>query len=323
MMPVAERSPMNAAAAGEHVILLEGVTKTYGRQVAVDDLSLAIPHGSVYGFIGPNGAGKTSTIRMIMHIHLADRGRIEVLGRPAGRESSRRIGYLPEERGLYPKMRVRDVVLYFGQLKGRARGELLPRIDQWLERFGLLPWRLKKCQELSKGMQQKVQFIATVIHEPDLVILDEPFSGLDPVNTEVLIHVIEELKRAGKTVIFSTHVMEHAEKLCDGVFMICKGKKVLDGSLDEIRENYRDHVVEVEGDGPADAFAGAPGVASVREHPGRLELALAEGADPQAILTHALPRFRVRRFEIRSPRLHDIFLKLAGADAGDVAAKGE
>jgi ABC-2 type transport system ATP-binding protein len=334
MQPAAERAPAprsRTSEGSERVVVLEGVTKSFGSHVAVDDLSLAIPRGSVYGFIGPNGAGKTSTIRMIMHIHLADRGRVEVLGQPAGKETTRRIGYLPEERGLYPKMRVRDVILYFGQLKGRSGGELAPRIDDWLERFGLAPWRLKKCQDLSKGMQQKVQFIATVIHEPELVILDEPFSGLDPVNTEVLIGVIEELKRAGKTVIFSTHVMETAEKLCDAVFMICKARKVLDGTLEEIRARFHDDVVEVEGEGTADAFSSAPGVATVREHPGRLELTLARGADPQRILAHALPRYRVRRFEIRAPRLHDIFLRLAGdaagellpAGAGPVTAKGE
>jgi ABC-2 type transport system ATP-binding protein len=326
MMPAASRAAGAAAAAPSGpVVLLESVTKTFGRQVAVDDLSLAIPRGSVYGFIGPNGAGKTSTIRMIMHIHLADRGKVTVFDRPAGRETAARIGYLPEERGLYPKMRVRDLIVYYGQLKGKSRAELSPKIDQWLERFELAPWRLKKCQELSKGMQQKVQFIATVIHEPELVILDEPFSGLDPVNTEVLIGVIEELKRAGRTVIFSTHVMETAEKLCDAVFMICKAKKVLDGTLAGIRERYRDDVVEVEGEGDASAFASAPGVASVREHPGRLELAIERGADPQQILAHALPRFRVRRFEVRAPRLHDIFLRLAGDQngaRGDVTAPG-
>jgi len=178
-------------------------------------------------------------------------------------------------------------------------------------------------------MQQKVQFIATVIHQPELVILDEPFSGLDPVNTEVLIGVIEQLKREGKTVIFSTHVMEHAEKLCDAVFMICKGKKVLDGTLEEIRARFRDDVIEVEGDGERAAFEGAPGVAAVREHPGRYELTVERGADVQRILTHALERFRVRRFEVRAPRLHDIFLRLAGDDAdaatvgAAITAKGE
>jgi ABC-2 type transport system ATP-binding protein len=322
MQPAIERVPAARAPAArspDRVVHLDGVTKTFGKHVAVDDLTLTIPRGSVYGFIGPNGAGKTSTIRMIMHIHLADRGTVEVLGAPAGRTTARRIGYLPEERGLYPKMRVRDVILYFGRLKGRTRAELAPRIDEWLEKFGLSPWRLKKCQELSKGMQQKVQFIATVIHEPELVILDEPFSGLDPVNTEVLIGVIEQLKRAGKTVIFSTHVMEHAEKLCDAVFMICKGKKVLDGTLEEIRARFRDDVIEVEGDGERAAFEGAPGVTAVREHPGRYELTVARGADVQRILQHALARFRVRRFEVRAPRLHDIFLKLAGEDAVDAA----
>jgi ABC-2 type transport system ATP-binding protein len=323
-------------ASPDPVVVLENVTKTFGKHVAVDDLSLRIPRGSVYGFIGPNGAGKTSTIRMIVHIHVPDRGKVEVFGRPAGRETTSRIGYLPEERGIYPKMKVKDVVTYFGKLKGCTGAELRPRVDAWLDRLGLLPWRLKKCQELSKGMQQKVQFIGTVIHEPELVILDEPFSGLDPVNAETLTRIIEEMRAAGRTVIFSTHVMEHAEKLCDGVFMICRGRKVLDGPVDAIRARYREDVVEVAGDGDASVFDSAPGVRSVSARAGRLELALERGADPQRILAAALPRFRIERFELRAPRLHDIFVRIAGSDAETggtappaapaapaVAAKGE
>ncbi len=305
---------MAASASPEPVVVLEGITKTFGKHVAVDDLSLSIPRGSVYGFIGPNGAGKTSTIRMIMHIHLPDRGRVEVFGAPAGRETSRRVGYLPEERGLYPKMKVRDVVAYFGRLKGCTRRELEPRIDAWLERLDLKPWKLRKCQELSKGMQQKVQFIATVIHEPELLILDEPFSGLDPVNAETLQHIIEEYRANGRTVIFSTHVMEHAEKLCDAVFMICRGRKVLDGPVEEIRGRFREDKVEIAGEGDASVFEGASGVRSVRALAGRVELDLEPGADPQRLLELALPRFKVSRFEVRTPRLHDIFVKIAGGE---------
>jgi len=317
---------MTAAAPAAPVIVLEGVTKTFGNHVAVDDVSLRIPRGSVYGFIGPNGAGKTSTIRLIVHIHLPDRGRVEVFGRPAGRETARRVGYLPEERGLYPKMKVRDLIHYFGKLKGCSRGELRTRADAWLDRLGLLPWKLKRCQELSKGMQQKVQFIATVIHEPELLILDEPFSGLDPVNAETLQKILEEFRAAGRTVIFSTHVMEHAEKLCDAVFMICRGRKVLDGTVEEIRARFREDVVEVAGEGEADAFRRLPGVRAVHDRAGRVEIELQRGADPQRLLQEALPRFRVSRFEIRAPRLHDIFVKIAGEDGGlggGSAAKGE
>jgi ABC-2 type transport system ATP-binding protein len=306
---------MSSGVGSEPVVVLDRVTKTFGKHVAVDELSLSIPRGSVYGFIGPNGAGKTSTIRMIMHIHAPDRGRVEVLGRPAGRETTRRIGYLPEERGLYLKMRVVDQLLYYGRLKGRTRAELLPKIDAWLERFGLTPWRMKRCQELSKGMQQKVQFVGTVLHEPELVILDEPFSGLDPVNAQALQDIVEQFRRERRTVIFSTHVMEHAEKLCDAVFMICKGRKVLDGPVDEIRRHYREDKVEIEGEGDASIFQGARGVRSVRAIGGRVEIELEPGADPQRLLELALPRFKVSRFEVRAPRLHDVFVRIAGADA--------
>ena len=314
---------MSVSSLAEPAVRLAGVTKSFGGHVAVNDLSLTIPRGAVYGFIGPNGAGKTSTIRMIMHIHLPDRGQVEVLGRPAGRETSAQVGYLPEERGLYPKMKVADVILYLGQLKGRSRAELLPRMERWLDRMGLTTWRTKRCQELSKGMQQKVQFIATVVHEPDLVILDEPFSGLDPLNAELLIGIVEEWKRAGKTVIFSTHVMEHAEKLCDAVFMICKGKKVLDGSNAEIRARYAEEVLDVAGEGERALLESAPGVLSVHDHPGRFELRLEPGADPQRVLAHLVGRFRLSRFEARTPRLHDLFLRLAGAGDATTTAGGE
>jgi len=304
-------------------VVLDRVTRRFGSHVAVDDVSLTVARGSVHGFIGPNGAGKTSTIRMIMHIHLPDAGRVEVLGRPAGRETSLRIGYLPEERGLYPKMRVADVLLYLGRLKGGTRLELVPRIDAWLDRMGLLDCKRKRCQELSKGMQQKVQFIATVVHDPELVILDEPFSGLDPLNTELLITILDEWKRAGKTVIFSTHVMEHAEKLCDAVFMICKGRKVLDGSLEEIRARWREEVLDVAGEGDRSVLASAPGVESVRDHSGRYELLLRAGADPQEVLRHLAGRFRVSRFEVRVPKLHDLFVRIAGSNGLATTSGGE
>lgn len=312
------------------VVVLEAVTKTFGSHVAVDDVSLSIPRGSIYGFIGPNGAGKTSTIRLIMHIHLPDRGRIEVLGRPAGRSTARLVGYLPEERGLYPKMKVRDVIHYYGRLKGASRADVERRADQWLDRLGLSAWKLKKCQDLSKGMQQKVQFIGTVVHEPELLILDEPFSGLDPVNAETLTRIIEEYRRSGRTVIFSTHVMEHAEKLCDAVFMIFKGRKVLDASIEEIRARYREDCVEIEGEGDASVFESVEGVRAARRVAGRLEIDLHAGADPQRLLEAARARFRIARFELRSPRLHEIFVRIAGdgaldggAPGGGLAARGE
>ena len=317
---------MPAATPAEPVVVLDEVTKTFGKHVAVDAVSLTIPRGSVYGFIGPNGAGKTSTIRMIVHIHVPDRGRVEVLGQPAGPETARRIGYLPEERGLYPKMRVRDAIAYFARLKGCGGAALDARIEQWLARLELTSWRLRKCQELSKGMQQKVQFIATVIHEPELVILDEPFSGLDPVNAETLTSIIQELRASGRTVIFSTHVMEHAEKLCDAVFMICRGRKVLDGPVDSIRAAYREDVVDIDGEGDPAVFDGVAGVRATRHVGGRVQVELEHGADPHRLLEAAMPRFRIHRFEVRAPRLHDIFVRIAGTDQhpnGVPFAKGE
>lgn len=219
-------------------IAIEGVTKRFGGVVAVDDLDLEVPRGSLYGFIGPNGSGKSTTLRMIMHILLPDQGEIEVLGQRDTRAAHDRVSYLPEERGLYKRMSVRRLLRYFGSLKGASQPELDLSIDRWLERMGLSAWIDKKIDALSKGMAQKVQFIATVLNRPDLLILDEPFTGLDPVNAEVLKDAVLELKRAGTTVVFSTHDMSVAERLCDRIFMIFKGRKVLDGTLDEIQSIY-------------------------------------------------------------------------------------
>ncbi|MBD0324929.1 MAG: ATP-binding cassette domain-containing protein, partial [Pyrinomonadaceae bacterium] len=219
---------MNANAS---TLTLSGVTKRYDDFTAVNDLSLAVRAGRIFGIIGPNGAGKTTTIRMIVNITAPDEGRIELFGQEMNAELQNRIGYLPEERGLYKKMKIVDQLRFFAELKnitGRAVDE---RIDRWLERVKLSEWRNKKADELSKGMQQKIQFIAAVLHDPDLLILDEPFSGLDPVNVELLKEIVLELKAEGKTIIFSTHQMEVAEKICDDICMINKSRKVLDGTL--------------------------------------------------------------------------------------------
>jgi len=298
------------------IVELDGVTKTFGSHVAVRDLTLHIPRGCVYGFIGPNGAGKTTTIRMILNLQAPDRGTVRVLGAPPGPAVTDRIGYLPEERGLYRKMRVRELVLYFGRLKGRPLAELAPRADAWLERLQLREWRNKRAEELSKGMQQKVQFIATVIHEPELVILDEPFSGLDPVNAEVLTGIIQELRRSGRTVIFSTHVMEQAERLCDRVFMIARGRKVLDGTLADIRRQFGEDTVDLIGEGDPSPLRGLPGVREVREEGGRFEIDLEAGASAQGVLEALVPRFQIRSFAVRAPTLHQIFIRLAG-EAGE------
>src|SRR3954470_16618565 len=250
---------MNAA------IALAGVTKRFGNVVAVDDLDLEVPRGSLYGFIGPNGSGKTTTLRMIMHILLPDQGEIEVLGQRDTRAAHDRVSYLPEERGLYKRMSVRRLLRYFGSLKGARQPELDQSIDFWLERMGLSDWIDKKVDALSKGMAQKVQFIATVLNRPELLILDEPFSGLDPVNAEVLKDAVLALRRAGTTVVFSTHDMGMAERLCDRIFMIFRGRKVLDGTLDEIQSGYGLDTVRVWTEAGLGALMGLGAVEDVND----------------------------------------------------------
>src|SRR5436190_7989830 len=230
-----------------HAVELENVTKSFGSFIAVNDLSLQIPANTVYGFIGPNGSGKTTTLRMIMRIYLPDRGRVSVLGDESWHAASDRVGYLPEERGLYKHMKVRDVLRFYAELKGYRDSK--QAIVDWLERMNLTPWADKRVEALSKGMSQKVQFIATVIAKPELVLLDEPFSGLDPVNAEVFREAIVALKKEGATIIFSTHDMAVAEKMCDFIFMIYKGKKVLDGTLASIQAAYGQDTLKVRVDG--------------------------------------------------------------------------
>ena len=263
-------------------IVLDHVTKRFGDVAAVNDLSLTVPEGSVYGFIGPNGSGKTTTLRMIMHILLPDAGRVEVLGRSDTHAAHDDVGYLPEERGLYKKMAVRRLLRYYGALKGKPVSALDGEIDRWLERLQLTGWADKKVETLSKGMSQKVQFIATVVARPRLVILDEPFSGLDPVNAETLKDAILDLRRQGTTIVFSTHDMSAAERLCDRIFMIYRGNKVLDGTLDEIQSQYGFDTVRVRTSGGTDALRGIPGIDGVTDHGNVQEVRLS--SDPQAFL---------------------------------------
>ena len=291
-----------------NAVAIDHVTKTFGTHTAVNDLSLEVPAGSIYGFIGPNGSGKTTTLRMIMRILHPDRGTIRVLGAERLGAANDRVAYLPEERGLYKQMKVRDVLRFYAELKGCRNSK--PSIDAWLTKLDLTDWADKKVQTLSKGMAQKVQFIATVVAKPELVLLDEPFSGLDPVNAEVLREAILGLRRDGATIIFSTHDMAVAEKMCDFVFMIYQGNKVLDGTLDAIQNSYgRDTIrVELEGSPPLD---GLPGVAKATNFGRVHELRLEPDADPQRILTRLTELGRVRHFEIARPTLHDIFVRIA------------
>ena len=294
---------------------IEKVTKTFGDHIAVNSLSLAVPQGSIYGFIGPNGSGKTTTLRMIMRIYHPDSGAIRVLGEKASTAASDRVGYLPEERGLYKKMKVSEVLRFYAQLKGQRNPS--PLISTWLDRFGLSEYSDKKVETLSKGMSQKVQFISAVLTEPQLVILDEPFSGLDPVNADVLREAVLELRRKGTTVIFSTHDMAVAEKMCDFIFMIYKGNKVLDGTLDSIQDRYGQDTVRVRVE--ADGFDAGTilGVEKVNDF-GRLqELRMAPDTNPQTLLAELMKRGRVVHFELTRPSLHDIFVRIArpGADS--------
>ncbi len=315
-----------------NAVEIDRVVKTFDGVVAVDDLSLEVPRGSIYGFIGPNGSGKTTTLRMIVRILLPDRGVVRVLGEERRGASDDRVGYLPEERGLYKKMKVRDALIFHARLKGvKSPG---PVVDDRLERMGLADRAQDTVQSLSKGMSQKIQFIASVIHRPNLVLLDEPFSGLDPVNLEVLRDAVLDLRRQGSTVIFSTHEMTVAESMCDTIFMIYKGKKVLDGTLDSIQKAYgedtigvelengdaRDEVnenLEIRSNGRYARLSNLAGVARVADFGRRQELRLNRGADPQAVLAELMTIGRVRRFEIARPSLHDIFVRIAGADSAN------
>jgi ABC-2 type transport system ATP-binding protein len=301
-------------------VRLSNVTKTFGTHTAVRDLSLEVPKGSLYGFIGPNGSGKTTTIRMILHILQPDRGQVEVLGKCDTRASNDRVGYLPEERGLYKKMTVARLLLYYASLKGMRRSEARREMDMWLDRFELSQWRDKKTEALSKGMSQKVQFISTVIARPELIILDEPFSGLDPVNSEVLRAAIQDLREEGSTVIFSTHDMAVAEQICDRVFMIFKGDKVLDGTLPEIQSEHGQGTVRVRTDAGMEALEGLEMVESVLDQGSSQEV---QTTDSQALLRALIERSAVRHFEETHPKLHDIFLRIAGPEAVRAAAEEE
>ncbi len=290
-------------------IAIHNVSKRFGEHQAVNGVSLTVPEGSIYGFIGPNGSGKTTTIRMIMNILIPDSGDISVLGQPKTANVRDDIGYLPEERGLYKKMTVRRVLRYYGQLKGKPVAEIDVAIKDWLGRLQLADWADKKVETLSKGMAQKVQFIAAVVSRPKLLILDEPFSGLDPVNAEALKDAVLEMRNRGTTIVFSTHDMNAAERMCERIFMIFKGNKVLDGTLDEIQRAYAHDTARVRVTGGAAAIAGLPSVESINDH-GNFQDVRLKG-DPQAFLQQLVQRAAVLQFEITKPSLHDIFVRIA------------
>ncbi len=310
-------------------ILLDGVTKRFAGHTAVRNLSLTVPAGGIFGLLGPNGAGKSTTIRMIMEIYLADEGRIELLGSPVGARSlAGRLGYLPEERGLYRKMRVTDQLIYFGEVKGLPRSEGRRRAAAWLERLGLEEWAQRKIEDLSKGMQQKVQFAGTLLHDPDLVVLDEPFSGLDPVNSQVMKDVVVDFARSGKTVLFSTHIMEQAERMCDRVAIIARGEKVVDGTLADVKREFGGRHVALtfsrDKERAAAVLSDRSMVASLDDYGATAEVELANDATADRLLA-ALVQAGVglSRFELVEPSLQAIFIAKVGNEAATAARHEE
>ncbi|MGB5872815.1 MAG: ATP-binding cassette domain-containing protein [Bacteroidota bacterium] len=294
-------------------IEIENVTKTFGSLSAVDDLTLSVEEGSIYGFIGPNGSGKTTTLRMIMNIIYPDRGSIRLLGKASNGARLENVGYMPEERGLYKKMKVRELLLFYGELRGGRKVDA--EVDGWLDRFDLASRAREKLETLSKGMSQKVQFIATIVPRPDLLILDEPFTGLDPVNADVIRAALLELHASGTTIILSTHDMHLAETLCNRICMIFRGKKVLDGSLDEIQERYGQDTVRLRTADGSSALRNLPGVEKILDLGQQQELRMVRDVDPQSVLKELVRRTRVLSFEITRPSLHDIFVRIAGPGA--------
>src|SRR5436190_6361863 len=309
------------------ILTLDRVSKHFAGHTAVAELSLSVPRGVIYGLLGPNGAGKTTTIRMIMNILEPDGGAVQVFGEPdGGRAQSERIGYLPEERGLYRKMRVLDVLVFLGEMKGMERRRARQQAGEWLERLGLADWRLRRIDELSKGMQQKVQFISTILHQPALVLLDEPFAGLDPVNAQVLKDTVLELRRRGVTILFSTHIMEQAEKLCDELCIIARGRRLVEGAVSDIKRTHSGHHLTIGFDGsPGRAtqiFADKALVKKVDDYGQYAELELAAGADAQQILRELVGSgARLSRFELMEPSLNKIFIDLVGPEAARAEAR--
>jgi ABC-2 type transport system ATP-binding protein len=305
---------------GNAVLEVSGVTKRYGDFLAVDGVSFDAPKGRILGLLGPNGAGKTSTLRMILGITVPDEGAISIFGKAPGRAVQRRIGYLPEERGLYKRMTARDTVAYFGKLKGLWHSRARKRADDLLDELGLGHVKDRRIEALSKGMAQKVQLATAIAHEPELVILDEPFSGLDPINQNELEGAIRRLANAGTTVLFSTHTMSHAERLCDRFVILVKGHKAFDGTLEEARAEIP-RTIKLESPNDLNFLAAVKGVVKVmppEDGAKHWEIVLAKGADPQAVLAACFEHgAKLTRFDSSPPSLHEVFVTLAGGDAGD------
>ncbi|MGA7614816.1 MAG: ATP-binding cassette domain-containing protein [Thermoanaerobaculia bacterium] len=299
---------------------VRGVTKSYDTFVAVNDVSFHVRPGTVFGLLGPNGAGKTTTIRMIMNITMPDSGEIRILGQPSTEVASRLIGYLPEERGLYRKMKVMDHLVFLGEIRGLDRATAKKRSLEWLEKFDLGEWQNKKVEELSKGMQQKIQFIGCAIHEPEVLILDEPFSGLDPVNTRILKETLLEYRDRGKTVILSTHVMEQAEKICDEIALINRSRLVLEGAIADIKRRFSGNRLVIRGEGQGSALEGLEGLVAVRQEDGQLEIDLVPGYRVSAFLRQAASRYEIESVARYEMSLDEIFVRAVSGDPVHAAA---
>ncbi len=297
---------------------LTNVVKRYATVTAVDSLSFLVEPGGIYGLLGPNGAGKTTTIRMIMGIIEPDEGSIEIFNEPFNEKVKERIGYLPEERGMYRKMKVLDHIVFLGEIKGVPKRIAIERARKWLDKVELGDWGDKTVESLSKGMQQKIQFISTVLHEPQLLILDEPFTGLDPINTQLLKDIIIEMKNEGRTIVLSTHLMDQVEKLCERICLINKGQKVLEGRLADIKLDFSKNVVSLRYIGERRDIEMCPGVEKVTDFGQELSVTLREGVDPNDLLRYALERGRVERYEIGEMSLHDIFIAKVKAEGGEI-----
>ncbi len=321
MGPVTE--PVRIMSDNGFALRLSGVTKRFGAHTAVDGLDFEVPRGVICGLLGPNGSGKTTSIRMIMGILGPDEGTVSLFGENPDVTRRTKVGYLPEERGVYKKMKCLELITFLGEIRGLKRAEARRRGGAWLDRLGLPEWADKKVEDLSKGMQQKIQFIGTVIHEPELLILDEPFSGLDPINQDVLEEIVRDYHAKGTTILFSTHLMDQAERLCERVCLISNSRKVLDGELKDIKAAERRGIVAIEFEGP-DSWIQGPEVDRVEQGDDGLHLILRDGFDHQPILARAVNSgARILRFDLVEPRLHEIFVRHAGGRAVGDASMSE
>ena len=309
-----------------NAISVQHVTKRYGDFVAVDDLSLEVPEGTIFGLLGPNGAGKSTTIRMIVNITMPDTGEVHLFGKRMTQDLQPHIGYLPEDRGLYKRMKVGEQLAFFAELKGIPHETANSRIDHWLARVEMTDWKNRKWEELSKGMQQKIQFVSTILHEPDLVILDEPFSGLDPINVVLLKEIVRDLRQQKKTIIFSTHLMEQAEEMCDEICLVNRGQRLLSGSIREIKRRSRWRYVAIDtiegaDEGVEAVLRTSPDVAQVEVRRDHFAVTLHEGADPQKLLRHLLEaNCQITRYELVAPSLNEIFIQSVQSSSRQRAA---